>query len=783
MGAPALPLKENFPCPGARLELIIERGLQALLILTPLAFGTVHRWSQSLMEAAAFTLLGAMLLKRSLCGGSLRLPKKLLFIPLALFALLAVIQILPLPESLLAYISPETAQFHRTFAGANLSGPMTISVNPGATIEELLKFLAYAAVFFVTIDYCETTEHINRLLRTVVCMGAGLVVLAVAQKMTWNGRLYWFYPLGKNVPPNHNIWGPYINRNHFAGYMELAVPIALGCAIYMLSTINALSGSSFRKNIARVLSSRRFFQAGIFFLAALIMEAALFMTLSRGGFIGSAVSIAIFGALAYARRSLRKALWIIAAPAAVIIMIIFIGLLADTERRFMTAAPDQFARLDIWIDSLNIIKDYPFFGMGLGAFKNAFMSYQTKWSLIYFEHAESDYVELVTETGLVGLLIAALMTAAFFYPVLSAWRRQSGWYAKCIGAGGLSALSALFVHGFTDFNLRIPANALTFTVIAAATYAAVLTLASGTRGQAAARHKVPAATPAPAGMPAKKPIGRRRAALTALTVICTLGLVYLPVKGLLAEHYHAKAYNILDDKTTGQMDIKGVSKETLPDYAAAIRSLETAIALSPSRADYYKDLSSLQAMLAAQADAMESAGARIDGAGLSRPDSYKKAIAYMKEAIRMEPSNPDYHFSLGKLYAETGSSADLSDGEFKAALAAYPVNAPLRFAAAMHYLLGNRPEDAIKEARILAEIDDSYVIGDPEKRAFEMETNALGYRARLSQSFLAMAFEIVWRASNKDLTVVKAIIPAPDTHPQADDVFQIFLEAKGLDDR
>ncbi len=208
MGAPAIPLKGEFTGQGARLNLLIGKGLQALLILTPLAFGTVQRWSQSLMEATAFTLLGAMLLKRFLCGDSLRLPRKFIFIPLALFALIAVIQILPLPEGLLAYISPKTAQFYRSFAVGNHTGPMTISVNPGATLEELLKFLAYAAVFFVTIDYCKTVKQINRLLRAVVYMGAGLVVFAVAQKVTWNGRLYWFYPLSKNVPLHHPIWGP-----------------------------------------------------------------------------------------------------------------------------------------------------------------------------------------------------------------------------------------------------------------------------------------------------------------------------------------------------------------------------------------------------------------------------------------------------------------------------------------------------------------------------------------------------------------------------------------------
>ena len=72
MGAPAIPLKGKITGGRDRLNLIIQRGLQALLILTPLAFGTVHRWSQSLMEAAAFILLGAMLLKRHLYGDGLK---------------------------------------------------------------------------------------------------------------------------------------------------------------------------------------------------------------------------------------------------------------------------------------------------------------------------------------------------------------------------------------------------------------------------------------------------------------------------------------------------------------------------------------------------------------------------------------------------------------------------------------------------------------------------------------------------------------------------------------
>lgn len=767
MDAPALPLKGNFPNAGGRLNLIIEKGLQALLILTPLAFGTVHRWSQSLMEAAAFILLGAMLLRRSLGGDSLRLPKKLLIIPLALFALLAVIQILPLPEGLLAYISPKTAQVHRSFTGANSSGTMTISVNPGATLEELLKFLAYAAVFFVAIDYCRATEHINRLLRTVVYMGVGLVVFAIIQKMTWNGRLYWFYPLGENVPPGHDIWGPYINRNHFAGYMEMAIPIALSYVMFTLSTINISAEISFKKRILKIIRSSKLFPAVIFFMLALTMAAALFATFSRGGILGSTVSLVIFAVLAYKRKSLRKVLWISIALIGLILLIISAALLADIESRFMAHEASSSARLNIWIDSFKLLKDYPFFGTGLGTFNDAYMGYQTKWSAIFFEHAESDYLEILTEAGLFGILAVGATMTAFLYSVLAAWKRQSGSYAKCIGIGGLSAMSAMWIHAIGDFNLHIGANALTFTIIAAAACASAVT---------AARHGE--AEPPPS---AHLQAGLRRTALAALVIIFTLTLLYLPITGLLSEYYQAKAYRILDDKETDYLDQKAVSMDTLPDYTAAIRSLETAIALSPSRANYHSDLSGLHAKVANFLDyAEETAGAGANG--LKKADSYKTAVSHMKEAIGLRPLNPYYHFTLGELYDETTASNGLAVKEFDAALSAFPINAPLRYSVTRHYLFSNRPEKAVKEAKILAAIDDTYVIADPEQWSRDRLVNSPGYREKLLQSYLAIAFDITWRASDYNLSAVKAIIPPPDTHPQADDVYQMFLEANELDD-
>ena len=136
-----------------------------------------------------------------------------LFILFAAMIALALFQMVPLPESVLKLISPASLTTYATFGNAPAGAYHPISINPDATRRELFRVLAYAAIFFVIISHYRTKEQVHSLVKTILYMGCFLVLFALIQKMTWNGRIFWIYPVGEGVPVSL-IWGPYINHNH-----------------------------------------------------------------------------------------------------------------------------------------------------------------------------------------------------------------------------------------------------------------------------------------------------------------------------------------------------------------------------------------------------------------------------------------------------------------------------------------------------------------------------------------------------------------------------------------
>src|SRR5574337_1642003 len=225
------------------LDKIIEKGIIFLLIFTPLAFGTVQPWAVSIMEIAAFLVFGAWLMNLARDdAGTVKIPAALYFA--AAMICLIVLQLAPLPRSVLCALSPSTTSLYEQFSGPAAAVSKTISIHPEATRDELYKFLAYACIFIVIIHHYRRREQVTPLLRTVVLMGCFLAVFAVAQKLTWNGKLYWIYPVGIHSSRDY-IWGPYINHNHFAGYMEMTIPVALGLLLHGSTKMSTRSRASF----------------------------------------------------------------------------------------------------------------------------------------------------------------------------------------------------------------------------------------------------------------------------------------------------------------------------------------------------------------------------------------------------------------------------------------------------------------------------------------------------------------------------------------------------------
>lgn len=244
-------------------------------------------------------------------------------------------------------------------------------------------------------------------------------------------------------------------------------------------------------------------------------------------------------------------------------------------------------------------------------------------------------------------------------------------------------------------------------------------------------------------------------------VLITCFLLSFPARMLMADYYYSRVSRILDDRSTEHRDFKTISGDTMASYNDAIKSLNKAAAIVPSRSVYYKALSDIYSKLGRWAENMDAVNAPLPADAPSSQEAFRTAIKYLNKAISLEPTNPDYHLALGRLYDAAGDRP-YSDNEFQRALKAYPVNAPLRSAVAKHYLLTGKNGDALEQARILAKIDESYRASNP---------------ARLA-SYLFGAFEIAWRVSG-DTEVVKGM--APD-NPDAKEVLRLFLEWKGIEE-
>ena len=239
--------------------------------------------------------------------------------------------------------------------------------------------------------------------------------------------------------------------------------------------------------------------------------------------------------------------------------------------------------------------------------------------------------------------------------------------------------------------------------------------------------------------------------LAGLAVLLTAWLISFPIKAFIADYYYNRVSVILDNKSTDYLDVKEISAGTMSDYLAAIKSLEKSTTLRPTMSIYYKALSDIYARLGIWADTMEAMNEVLPTQTLSSKVAFVYATSYLKIAISLEPTNPDYHLALGQLYDTIGAGGSVAEKELTRAINAYPINAPLRYAVASHHLLTGRKGDALEHTGVLARIDDSYIFN---------------------------ALEIAWRASG-DPEVVKGI--APD-NPDARAAVELFLEWKGLEE-
>ena len=256
--------------------------------------------------------------------------------------------------------------------------------------------------------------------------------------------------------------GTYVDRNHFAGLLEMSLPFAVMLGVEALTRWWNRPRSPARPAV----------QACLCFGAGAVMIASVIGSQSRMGFTASLAALFVIGVLAVSGGNRahgprgRRGLALAATGAA--ILLAFLTLPSEQLRsRFGDLAePDnQKMRTDLWKETLPLIADYPAIGCGLGAFESCFLPYKSVGPEHRIDYAHDDYLQVMAEFGLPAFgCLAALATLVYGTALRRTGARNPGrWLAMaCVGA-----LSAILLHGFVDFNLYIPANGLLAVWVAA----------------------------------------------------------------------------------------------------------------------------------------------------------------------------------------------------------------------------------------------------------------------------------------------------------------------------
>jgi O-antigen ligase len=321
-----------------------------------------------------------------------------------------------------------------------------LSVYPFLTWTDLLLWGAYLILFFLAVESFRTVEEGKQFAWFLAGLAFAVSLFAIVQHFTFNGKLYWFITLPRGDIP----FGPFVNHNHFAGFLELALPPGLALLLF--------SGVPREK---RVL-------LGLF---TVVPIGALLLSASRGGIFGflfEFVMLCIFaGVFAKRKHAVMIAGLVVLLSGIVIAWLGARQTIARFEKMTVASEMGPDGRLTFYQGAWRIFRSHPWTGTGVGTFVTAYPHYETEYTGDIVNHAHDDYLELLADTGLSGGICILALIVLLYWRGLANLRAAETRSLRAIVAGSLAACSALLLHSFVDFNFHIPSNALLFLLLAA----------------------------------------------------------------------------------------------------------------------------------------------------------------------------------------------------------------------------------------------------------------------------------------------------------------------------
>ncbi|MBI4847218.1 MAG: O-antigen ligase family protein [Nitrospirae bacterium] len=579
-----------------------------LLIFAPLAHGAVEIWSVAVLHLLASSVVALWIISM-IRKGHIKIRRT------------------PLDAFIMCFI---------LLAGFSF----LISVYPYASRMQLYFIISYAALFYYLTGTLKSRHEIFRLVWVLVIFGS---LFAIAGLIFVSGSLPGLKIFSSG---NYRISFTFVNANHFAGYLEMIAMLGLGLAF-------AYHGA------------KRF----LLFALCIFIAVAVFFSLSRGGTIGLLSGLVFFSAVFVSLRVSNY--WI---PAALAFLLIFsmVWIGQDPVMDRLVTLKDPFLagkdRLKIWAGVLNMISDNFWFGTGIGTFKYVFPRYLSEVSRSFINHAHNDYLELMAEMGVGGILAVLSGTMVLFITGLRDIFTFRHSRLQAVGIGALSGCFALLVHGMTDFNFHIPSNAILFIVCLAVTVNSVIVTKElySKKQLMLIDVKVPEQWRLPTYL---------------FIIVCFLVSSILVVSPYIGESYLKEARRLQMSK----------------DYESAFIAIKKALLLDPGNAEN----------MAAMGDLLVSRSN--DSGSNSEKEMYmSSSLKYYDDAISVCPVNSYYYSNKGFVLNQLGRNDEAEEAFIKAVNFA-PMNSVARYSLGYFYLKQGSLAKAYETYSVLLLLDRGFL--------------------------------------------------------------------------
>jgi tetratricopeptide (TPR) repeat protein/O-antigen ligase len=583
----------------------LEAGVVALLVFAPLPLGSVRPWAQVAIEGSVALLLTLWIVRMAVSGELEVRWTPLLWPAMAMAGLV----------------------------GWQLLSPGG-SADPYATWESARLYGAYLGLLLVVSGLPMTRARVTRL--TIALVGWAVVLAGVGFAHQFGAGASW---LPANPDATGRLTSTFVNPNHQALYFSLALFVTLG--LLLRPSTRGSRGGHGRSGLERSqgplgsLPIRVLLAGGV-----LVLALALVLTLSRGGIVSTVAGLLAMLALALSSRAGGRALLpFLVIAFGVTVYAGWVGLDAVGNRfAAVMREPVSDLRWSMWRATLRVVGDAPVTGVGLGAFQDGFSPYRPVEvpAERVVDYAHNDFLQLLAEAGITGLLIGVWALAALLVFTVRSWRGRRDPFVRGMVLGGVGAVVAAMVHSLIDFGLHMPANAVVLAVVAGLLPLVVTLHQNGTEervGLAGWRWRL---------SPQLGAVG-----VVVAVLVATAAAVLLVPPGVAAWHRATAAGTVRDASETQGVPTHG-------DLAQARVHLLEAVAWDRWNPAGWVELAEISAQLAGQAwtHGVTSTGERVKDMSVdtrlraAQPLLTEAYEAY-RVAVRLRPRASEAHERLG----------------------------------------------------------------------------------------------------------------------------------------